>query len=417
MRRWDRILLMTACVMAVVIVGANFLLLMEQGKTEGRRYRVEANRVVEKIREKGLSDVKTSEYETITEVVPLSSMADREKSFFEGEGEDYLIREVNGTYYRIEYRSDVPESPGHTIVVMNFVLAAMSLFLLGVLFFIRQKILKPFSSLVEVPYELSKGNLAVPMKENKSRYFGRFVWGLDLLRENLEEQKKKELKLQKEKKTLILSISHDIKTPLSAIKLYAKALSKGLYPEREKQNEIAVHINQKADEIEGFVSQIVQASRGDFLQFEIVSGEFYLSELLSQVKEHYKEQQELLRIPFEIGDYADCLIKGDLDRGVEVLQNIMENALKYGDGEVLQMEITREEDCQLVTVRNSGCQLQEHELPHIFESFWRGSNAKKNEGSGLGLYICRQMMRKMDGEVYAEMKDGMMCVTAVFRMV
>lgn len=417
MRRWDRILLMTVCVMAVVIVGANFLLLMERGKTEGRRYRVEANRVVEKIREKGLSDVKTSEYETITEVVPLSSMADREKSFFEGEGEDYLIREVNGTYYRIEYRSDVPESSGHTIVVMNFVLAAMSFFLLGVLFFIRQKILKPFSSLVEVPYELSKGNLAVPMKENKSRYFGRFVWGLDLLRENLEEQKKKELKLQKEKKTLILSISHDIKTPLSAIKLYAKALSKGLYPEREKQNEIAVHINQKADEIEGFVSQIVQASRGDFLQFEIVSGEFYLSELLSQVKEHYKEQQELLRIPFEIGDYADCLIKGDLDRGVEVLQNIMENALKYGDGEVLQMEITREEDCQLVTVRNSGCQLQEHELPHIFESFWRGSNAKKNEGSGLGLYICRQMMRKMDGEVYAEMKDGMMCVTAVFRMV
>lgn len=86
MRRWDRILLMTACVMAVVIVGANFLLLMEQGKTEGRRYRVEANRVVEKIREKGLSDVKTSEYETITEVVPLSSMADREKSFLKARG-------------------------------------------------------------------------------------------------------------------------------------------------------------------------------------------------------------------------------------------------------------------------------------------------------------------------------------------
>lgn len=236
MRRWDRILLMTACVMAVVIVGANFLLLMEQGKTEGRRYRVEANRVVEKIREKGLSDVKTSEYETITEVVPLSSMADREKSFFEGEGEDYLIREVNGTYYRIEYRSDVPESPGHTIVVMNFVLAAMSLFLLGVLFFIRQKILKPFSSLVEVPYELSKGNLAVPMKENKNRYFGRFVWGLDLLRENLEEQKKKELTLQKEKKTLILSISHDIKTPPFCYQAVCQSAGKRLVS-RERKTE------------------------------------------------------------------------------------------------------------------------------------------------------------------------------------
>lgn len=123
-----------------------------------------------------------------------------------------------------------------------------------------------------------------------------------------------------------------------------------------------------------------------------------------------------MHISLEMGSYKDCLLKGDLSRGVEVLQNIIENAIKYGDGEVLQLEIVREEDCQLVTVRNSGCQLQEHELPHVFESFWRGSNAKKNDGSGLGLYICRQLMRKMDGEVYAELDNGLMSVTTVFRM-
>lgn len=67
------------------------------------------------------------------------------------------------------------------------------------------------------------------VKEDKSRFFGRFIWGVDLLRENMEQQKQRELDLQRDKKMLLLSLSHDIKTPLSAIKLYSKALSKGLY--------------------------------------------------------------------------------------------------------------------------------------------------------------------------------------------
>ncbi len=50
----------------------------------------------------------------------------------------------------------------------------------------------------------------------------------------------------------------------------------------------------------------------------------------------------------------------------------------------------------------------------MFNSFWRGTNAAKEKGSGLGLYICRQLMHKMNGEIFAEIKDGFMCVTAVF---
>lgn len=77
----------------------------------------------------------------------------------------------------------------------------------------------------DIPYELARGNLTAPIKENKYRFFGKFTWGINLLRE---------------KKTLILSLSHDIKTPLSAIHLYAKALSKGLYKEHEKNGNMFV---------------------------------------------------------------------------------------------------------------------------------------------------------------------------------
>ena len=75
--------------------------------------------------------------------------------------------------------------------------------------------------------ELAKGNLSVPVKAEKSKFLGRFLWGMDMLRETLESNKEKELALQKEKKTLVLSLTHDIRTPLSAIRLYAKALARG----------------------------------------------------------------------------------------------------------------------------------------------------------------------------------------------
>lgn len=77
--------------------------------------------------------------------------------------------------------------------------------------------------------ELAKGNLSVPIKAEKSKFLGRFLWGMDMLRETLEGNKEKELALQKEKKTLILSLTHDIRTPLSAIRLYAKALAEEIY--------------------------------------------------------------------------------------------------------------------------------------------------------------------------------------------
>src|SRR5574344_2059446 len=112
-------------------------------------------------------------------------------------------------------------------------LVLMMIFTFIMLMFIRTKIIRPFNAMSNMTYELAKGNLAVPVKEEKSRFFGKFLWGMDMLRDSLESDKEKELELQKEKKTLILSLSHDIKTPLSAIELYSKALSTGLYETSE----------------------------------------------------------------------------------------------------------------------------------------------------------------------------------------
>ena len=316
--------------------------------------------------------------------------------------------------YRFDYTADGSVDKAETIIVVNVILSIMSVVIIAVMIYIRAKILAPFEKLSDIPYELSKGNLTAPVKEAKNRFFGRFVWGVDMLRENMEQQKERELNLQREKKMLLLSLSHDIKTPLSAIKLYSKALSKGLYTDKEKQLEIAENINAKADEIEGYVAGIITASREDFLSLDVNMGEFYLSELVTKIKLYYTEKLSLIKTDFFVGEYGDCLISGDLDRSVEVVQNIMENAIKYGDGKKISISFSKEEGCILIAVKNSGCTLPDTDLPHIFESFWRGANAENLKGSGLGLYICRQLMHKMNGEVFAQIKDGDMCVTAVF---
>lgn len=404
MKAFNRISVIVSALIIAVFAAANMLLLTDNSES-GRPYLVEISRLVREIENNNIADI--SECEFVTNITEYG------EDFYNSDS-NYVIREVNDKLYRFDYMIDSNKEKSETVFVVNVILGIMSAAIIAVMLYVRFKILSPFEKLTDIPYELSKGNLTTPVKETKNRFFGRFIWGVDVLRENMEQQKERELNLQREKKMLLISLSHDIKTPLSAIKLYSKALSKGLYTNTEKQSEIAESINTKADEIEGYVSEIITASREDFLSFEVDMVEFYLSELVNRIRIYYIEKLSLIKTDFTVGEYIDCLISGDLDRSVEVVQNIMENAIKYGDGKEISIGFSEEDGCILVAVKNSGCTLPDTDLPHIFESFWRGTNAENQKGSGLGLYICRQLMHKMNGEVFAQIKDRDMCVTAVF---
>ena len=407
MKAFNKILLAVLAAIALIFAASNWLLLRTE-ENVGRPYLVDVNRLVLKI-EAGTYD--PADLQMCDYVTAVSTYRD---DFYDSYS-DYVIRDIGGTLYRFDYSHNSGADRTGLIITVNCILAAMSVLILGVLCYIKWMILSPFDKLKDTPYALSKGNLTAPIKETKNRFFGRFIWGLDLLRENMEQQKERELELQRDRKVLLLSLSHDIKTPLSAIKLYSKALSKGLYTDKEKQNEVTQSIHAKADEIEGYVNQIISASREDFLSLDVHMGEFYLSTLMTKLQVYYREKLALVKTEFVVGEYSDVLLNGDLERSEEVIQNMMENAIKYGDGRRISLDASEEDGCILITVRNSGCTMADTELPHMFESFWRGTNAHKEKGSGLGLYICRQLMRKMNGETFAEIHDGDMFVTAVFQ--
>jgi len=388
----------------LLAVGSNFLFLHVQDSDDGREYRVELARVSRQIRAGEEPDLSGCRYVKSVEPFDTSVLGNDEYTAEQG---------PDGTLYRINYRIDQNNTRG--IIVINLVWGFVILLTVGIWLYIYRKILKPFRDFSELPVELSKGNLSIPLKEEKNRYFGRYLWGMDMLREKLEEEKERQLAMEREKKTLVLTMSHDIKTPLSAIKLYNKALAEGIYEDEEKRAEAHRGIDRNLAELEKYVEDIRDATREDFMQLTVKDGEWYLSEVLQKLDALYAEKTKQNHTEFTVGNYTDCILKGDPERALEVLQNIMENALKYGDGKRITISFADEEDCRLITVENSGCSLPEKELQNIFDSFYRGSNAEKVKGSGLGLYICRQLMRAMDGEAFAEVKEDAFAVTAVFR--
>ncbi len=383
-----------------VIAGLNIYLLRSG---DSGTYRVEAKRLADRIEETGSTDI--SGFPHLTGVYSGEQLYRSD--------EHYLIIEAGGKLYRVEYTT---EGRNRTVWAVNCVLAALFLLILLLLVYIRRNIIVPFGRLNTVPQELAKGNLAVPIPEEKSRMFGKFTWGVNLLREKIEGDRQKELSMQRDKKLLLLSLSHDIKTPLSAIKLNAKALARGLYKDEEKRRSAAESINSRADEIEHFVSEITKAASEDFMEFEVTQGEVFLSSILRRLSDRYAQQLAVSGTKFTIDRFDDCILSCDPDRLAECLQNLIENAVKYGDGRQIGLSFDKMDGCELITVSNTGCSLEEKELPQIFESFHRGSNAENVQGNGLGLFICKRLMSLMGGEIYADIREERFCVTLVVRL-
>lgn len=407
MKAYNRICIIFSFLIIVIFTISNILLINLNSKNDdNREYRVEINRISIIIENEGIDNIDFNKYDYVYNVVECNDT-------FYNTDNDYVIKKINDKLYRFDYNTSIKVNI-LTIVLLNIILSLLSILIIFLLIFFKRKIIKPFNTLSDVPYQLSKGNLTAPLEEDKSRYFGKFVWGVDLLRESLENQKERELQLEKEKKTLLLSLSHDIKTPLSAIKLYSNALSKGLYNDTAKQKEIAISIDENVNEIESYVSEIIKASKEDFLSLEVNNSEFYLNDLFTEINNYYKEKLALVKIDFSLNNDINCLIKGDYNRSIEVLQNIVENAIKYGDGRIIEINSYEEDGAILTEIKNSGNTLSINELPHIFESFYRGTNIHNAKGSGLGLYICKELMHKMHGDIFAKIDNEYIMITCVF---
>ncbi len=411
------------------------MILKWQKEEKGQFYKVEINRILAEIKEKintkeeikeGKTEIETveqileilkcidlSSYKIIQEITYLPIFETKKEvimDFYYGSnGKQNIIypfyQEQLLGYLRFDYQEKAQNLS--YLFVTQAALLGMELFLLIILFYLKYHLIQPFDRIQDMPYQLSKGNLQNEVKAEKNQYLGKFLWGLDELKDALFVSRKRELELQKEKKLLLLSLSHDIKTPLNMIKLYTKALYDGIYA-KEEQRTVYSQIQEKVVQIENFVNEIVKASREDIIHIEVEQGEFYLKQLMQWIESFYGEKCALRKCNLTIGTYQNRIFQGDFNRLLEVIENIFVNAFKYGDGRQIEVSFYEEEYCQLIRIFNTGETVSEKEFVHLFDSFFRGENTRGQQGNGLGLYICREIMHKMNGEIFAECeKDGM----------
>ena len=405
MLKFDKLFALIAALAVISGIAAAYIIGNDKQRSS-RKYKLEISRVEQEIR--AGNEVSAEDHDHITDITVYSGQKD-----FLTSDSHYVIRDINGQLYRIDYSDDATSDHSRILICTELIIAVSFAVVMLILLYIRKNIIKPFNHISELPCELSKGNITAPLTENKSRYFGKFIWGLDMLREQIENSKVREIEHIRNEKTLLLSLSHDIKTPLSAVKLYSEAIEKGLYSDIERCRSAAKNISEKVDVIESYVKDIISNTSNSVIDYEIKVYDVYQSEVMKKVLKSYKDRFEANGTQLKDEVSGDCLLHVDPDRLAEVLQNILDNAIKYGNGKLITISYSDEESYRLITVSNSGCTLPENELSHIFNSFWRGSNTGNKPGSGLGLYICRKLMNDMLGEVFAEIKDNTMCITVV----
>lgn len=303
------------------------------------------------------------------------------------------------------------ESYRQKAMIMNGCIIASFVLTIGIILYIHHRILKPFQRFSVYPERLSKGSFTDKLPETKNRYFGKFVWGVNMLGDKMTYDKKHINRLIEERQTLLASIAHGIKTPVSNIKLYANAVETGLYqPDgvpNEKDAEIAVKIDKNADDIANLVQEMIQTSMEGLVDFEPNPQSFYSKEIKEYIEEEYTNRVKVLKIPLEVECVNNTLVTSDKIGILRILSQFLENAIKYGDGTGISVVIEKQEEGHYFTVRNKGDKVPENEIPYLFNSFWRGSNAEKVEGSGIGLYEAKQIALRLSGDVFARyMKDA-----------
>lgn len=388
-------------------------------------YKVEINRIYNKILQgMPVDSLDLGEFQSIEKLTYLDAAAleteEITKAFYQEENAFgmmilpiYTTGRLEG-FVRFDYQHPKFNVNSIFLFTQGYI-GIMTVFVIAILLYLRSQLIRPFFRMIDLTYDLANGHLNRVVMIEKSKFFRKFLWGLGMLKDTLAASKERQLELEQEKKKLLLSLSHDIKTPLQSIQLYGKALEENLYPTDIQKNQAARQICQKVKEIEHYVTEITKYSQEDILDIQVNKGEFYQADLIHRILATYKEKCKNRALELQIGTYENLLLNGDLERALEVFENIFENAFKYGDGRKIEISFYEEDYCHLIRIYNTGTPVTDNEFNHIFDSFFRGTNSNGKKGSGLGLYICREIMRKMDGEIFAQKLEEGMAFVLVFR--
>lgn len=291
----------------------------------------------------------------------------------------------------------------------TIVLCAMSCLFAAVIFgYAYFSILCPFDKMKDFAEKIAQGNFDIPLDYERSNYFGEFTWAFDSMRREITKARACEREAIDNNKTVIATLSHDIKTPVASIRAYAEGLDANLDSSPEKRRKYLSVIMRKCDEVSKLTNDLFLHSLSDLDKLKIQSELFELTSFMeTAVSEIAAEHDD---ISFMHPDFtAD--IRADRNRLMQITENLINNARKYAHSKII-ISVEKMDNSAVIRFRDFGEGIPDTDIPFIFEKFYRGKNSGSEQGSGLGLYIVRYLTEAQGGEVSLKnLSDGGLEVT------
>lgn len=314
---------------------------------------------------------------------------------------DTVTAQIRAAELKTALSEYTPESSNNTAYLWA-VFGACSVLIIAFFLYIWFAILRPFEKLTGFAERIANGDFDLPLNYERTNYFGKFTWAFDCMRREISSARACEKEAIENNKTVIASLSHDIKTPVASIRAYTEGLEAGMDTTPEKRAKYLSVIMRKCDEVAALTNDMLLHSISDLDKLKMNPTEF---ELCGFIKETVSEISVRNNIRLNL---PACFIDVNADRNrlTQVFENIVSNAAKYAKTDV-EISAAKTEKGAEIIFRDFGKGIPDEEIPFIFDKFYRGSCVEKENGAGLGLYIVKYVVTQSGGEVYAEnLADG-----------
>ncbi len=213
-------------------------------------------------------------------------------------------------------------------------------------------------------------------------------------------------------KGLVSDISHQTKTPMTNLKMYASLLEENLKAEtymenREESLEMLKEIIRQTEKMEFLIQSLSKVSRLEADIVEVRPRQQEISLLLTESISGVRQKAAKKQIDIRNIYTGSCSACYDLKWTKEALENILDNAVKYSPcGSEVLLSVTEYEMYAAISVKDSGRGIREEDVPKIFGRFYRAEEVQQEEGVGIGLYLAREILKKQNGYIKVKSEPG-----------
>ena len=283
---------------------------------------------------------------------------------------------------------------------------------LSVGLWIYRSIAVPLVKLRKATRNIKEGNLDFVLEVEGNDEFSQLCQDFEEMRKRLKESTEEKILMDKENKELISNISHDLKTPITAVKGYVEGIMDGVADTPEKMDRYVRTIYNKTNEMDHLINELTFYSKIDTNRIPYTFSKLNVEDYFSDCAEELGLEMETRGIELVYANYVEKGVQviADGEQIRRVIHNIVSNAIKYMEKPkgIIQLRVKDVGDFIQVEIEDNGKGIAAKDLPYIFDRFYRTDVSRNSSkgGSGIGLSIVKKIMEDHGGKVWATSRLG-----------